>query len=256
MINIKVQTNGMIELKAKLAGLADKQVAFATSRALNAAAAAATRATSIAMRSVFDRPTPWVMKSVRYTKSDKRKLTATVDFDFWGNKHGVTVAHVLAAEIHGGQRKNKRHEIALQRAGILPAGMGVVPGPAAKLDQYGNMGSGQIVQIMSWFQAFGEQGYWSNMRDGGKRLGRDNKKTGQKGFAYFALQKPYGKLAPGIYQRFQFGSGSAVKPVMFFVRMPNYKRRFDFYGIAERQARREFDRKFPEMLAEAMRTAR
>ena len=44
MINIKVQTNGLLELKAKLAGMADKQVAFATSRALNAAAYAATKA--------------------------------------------------------------------------------------------------------------------------------------------------------------------------------------------------------------------
>ena len=82
MINIKVQTNGLLELKAKLAGMADKQVAFATSRALNAAAYAATKAVGKEMARVFDRPTSWVLKSVRYTKSDKRNLTATVDFDF------------------------------------------------------------------------------------------------------------------------------------------------------------------------------
>ena len=62
--------------------MADKQVAFATSRALNAAAYAATKAVGKEMARVFDRPTSWVLKSVRYTKSDKRNLTATVDFDF------------------------------------------------------------------------------------------------------------------------------------------------------------------------------
>lgn len=257
MIAVKVQTNGLLELKAKLAGIGDKQVAFATSRALNAAAYAATQAVGKEMAKVFDKPTPWVLKSVRYTKADKRNLSATVDFDFWGNKQGVTVAHSLRAQIYGGQRKNKRHEVALQKAGILPAGMGIVPGDAATMDQYGNMSAGQIVQVMSWFKAFGEQGYRANMRDGGRRLARDNKKTGARGFAYFALQKKHGKLLPGIYQRFDFGAmGSAVKPVMIFVRMPNYQRRLDFYGLAERVARDEFARQYPAMLSEAMRTAR
>lgn len=269
MINIKVQTNGLLELKAKLAGMADKQVAFATSRALNVAAYAATQAVGKEMAKVFDRPTPWVLKSVRYTKADKRNLTATVDFDFWGNKQGVTVAHVLRAEIHGGQRKNKRFELALQRAGVLPAGMAITPGPAAKKDQYGNMDPGQIQQVLSWFQAFGEQGYRANMTDRRMmQLMKGVKKNGvrQRGFELFALRERHGKLAPGIYMRKDYTAAESARvshlshggaaAVMFFTRMPNYKRRLDFYGLAERVARAEFDRQYPAMLTEAMRTAR
>jgi hypothetical protein len=256
MISVKVDNSGMLKLQALLSGQG-KQVAFATSRALNAAAFKATQETKKEMKRVFDNPTPWVMGSVRYVKSTKSKLEASVDFDFWGNKQGVTVSHVLRAEIFGGQRKLKRHEIALQRAGVLPPGYAIVPGDAALRDQFGNMSAGQIIQIISWFKAFGEQGYRSNMRDGGKRLARDNKKTGARGFAYFLLKQKRGKLLPGVYQRVSFGGiGTAVKPVMIFVPIPKYKRALDFYGVAERAAVAEFNAQFPKMLEEAMRSAR
>lgn len=256
MITVKVESSGLLRLKADIDGMA-KQVRFATMRALNAAAYKASQDTAKQMARVFDKPTPWVLKSVRYTKATKAKLEATVDFDFWGNKQGVTVSHVLRAEIYGGQRKLKRHEIALQRAGILPPGHFIVPGSAAMMDAYGNMNVGQINQIMSWFKSFGEQGYRANMRDGGKRLARGNKKTGARGFAYFVLRKPHGKLLPGVYQRFNFGGlGSSVKPVMIFVSFSRYRQRLDFYGLAEKSARAEFAAQFPAMFAEAVRTAR
>jgi hypothetical protein len=256
MISINVDTSGLLRLRAEIEGKG-KQVRFAISRALNAAAYKASVDTSKKIASVFDRPTPWVLRSVRYVKSTKDKLEASVDFDFWGNKQGVTVSQVLRSEIFGGQRKLKRFEVALQRAGILPPGQAIAPGPAAQFDQYGNQSAAQIVQIMSWFKSFGEQGYRSNMRDGGKRLARGNKKTGAKGFAYFVIYKKHGKLIPGIYQRFDFGGmGSAVKPVMYFIPLPKYRQRLDFYGLAEKSAREEFALKFPQMLDEAWRTAR
>lgn len=253
MITVKLE--GMDKLKAKLLGV-EKQVRFAEVVAINRAAFVAREAVQKEIGKVFDRPTPWVKGSVRVRKATKSNPQAIVDLDFWGNKQGVSVDQVLKAEIHGGPRKYKRHEIALQRAGILPAGMGIVPGKAATLDQYGNMSAGQIVQIISWFQGFGEQGYSANMKDGGKRLSRDNKRTGKKGFAYFALRRARGKLLPGIYQRFTFGAGSAVKPVMIFVRMPSYKSRLDFYGVADKAARAEFAVQFPVAFKQAMDTAR
>jgi hypothetical protein len=94
------------------------------------------------------------------------------------------------------------------------------------------------------------------MTDGGKRLARGSKRKGTRGFAYFAIQKRYGKLLPGIYQRFSFSFGSAVKPVMIFVHSTNYKRRLDFFNLAERVSIREFNQQFPIMLNEAIRTAR
>lgn len=244
-INCKV--NGLDELRLHINGLGRK-VATVTVAALNDAAYLGMRKTSEALGQAFDRPTPWVKGSVRYVKATKEDPTASVDFDKWGNKTGVTVEKVLQAEIFGGSRKLKRHEMALQRVGILPAGMAIVPGPGAKMDMYGNMSSAQIVQIVqivSWFQGFEQvAGARQNMRDKGKRLGKDNKKTGAKGFAYFVLHRTTGKLRPGIYQRFTFGHGSAVKAVMYFVKIPSYRQRLDFYGIAEKTIQAEFSRSF------------
>jgi len=247
-MKISVKIDGLDALQAKLRGLSDKKINVAIAAALNDAAYAGAQETKKTMAQAFDRPTPWVLGGVRYVKARKDKLEASIDFDQWGNKTNVTVGKVLQAEIFGGQRKTKRHEIALQRAGILPAGMAIVPGPGAILDQYGNMRAAQIVQIMAWFKSFGQQGYKANSTDKTRaRLGKD-KKSGAKGFQYFALPNKVGNLAPGIYQRFTFASGSSIKPVMFFVALPSYKRRLDFYGIAERKAVAEFNRAFPRYL--------
>jgi len=253
-----VTIKGLTEVQDKLRGLASGKLNVAVKAALNDAAHAGYEAARNEMRRVFELPTPWVLGGLRYVKATSSKLEARIDFDHWGNKTLVTVADVLRAEIDGGQRRYKRHESALRQARILPPGMFVVPGTAADRDAYGNMKGSQIVQILAWFRAFGEQGYRANMTDKGRsRLGRGSKRTGRPGFQYFVLKQPYGKLQPGIYKRYAFKSGSAVKPVMIFVRSPSYRKRFDFYGVAQRSALEQFSRSFPfwlgRLLAEKSR---
>lgn len=249
-MKIKIDTSGVDALKLRLAGLS-KKVEVATVSALNDAAFIGSKKTSEEIARVFDRPTPWVTGSVRYKKARSDKLESSIDLDKWGNKYGVSVDQVLAAQTKGGQRRHKRHEVALQRAGILPAGMWIVPGSGVDLDRYGNISGALTTQIIAWFKAFGEQGYNANINDKGRaRLAKGNKKTGAYGFAYFALQKPHGKLQPGIYKRFKTGFGYAIKPVMIFVQAPNYKKRLDFYGVADRASRAEFDRSFKRYLAQ------
>ncbi|MDR1276395.1 MAG: hypothetical protein LBL72_08475 [Candidatus Accumulibacter sp.] len=256
MIEMKIDSSGLMKLKAKIVDMG-KQTRFAAMRAINAAVREGAEKTKSEMRRVFDRPTPWVVGGVRYKKADKIRLEGAIDLDYWGNKQGVAVDQVLRAEIGGGGRRLKRHEIALQRAGILPRGMAIVPGDAAKKDAFGNMSAGQIVQIIAYFRVFGEQGYKANIDDKGrKRLATDKRKSGQRGFVYFALRAPRGKLPPGIYQRFQSAFGSAIKPVMIFVRAPTYRRRLDFYGVAGKAALAEFDRSFPKFFDEAMKSAK
>ncbi|MDR1661228.1 MAG: hypothetical protein LBR95_02200 [Azoarcus sp.] len=240
------QRAGLLRLQAMVS---DKRLRTATMHALNIAADKALEAGKKEMQRAFDRPTPWVIRSIRFKKAQENRLETTIDFNHWGNKK-VTVSHVLQAEIYGSQRTLKRHEVALQRIGVLPQGLTVVPGAGAKLDQYGNMQAGQINQILAWFRAFGEQGYKANMTDKGRaRLQRDNERTGKRGFAYFALHRPHGTLPPGIYQRTGFAFDSHIIPVMLFVRLPSYRAIFDFYGVAEATARREFEAAFPRMLA-------
>lgn len=254
MTTISIRNN-FPEIINRLEKVAPKQVDFAVMITINKAAYEASQEIKQEIRKVFAGPTPWVVNGVRYRKATKGKLRAIVHLDFWGNKQGVTVEKVLDAQIYGGQRRLKRFEVALSRIGILPSGMAVVPGSAAEMDQRGNMKAGQIIQILSWFKAFGEQGYSANMRDGGRRLGRDKKRTGQRGFSYFVLKERHGKLPPGIYKRFQLGFGSAVKPVMIFVRLPSYRPRLNFGGVGTRAVIRVVRDELPAAVANAVRTA-
>lgn len=253
-MKIDIRTNFGDVIK-RLESTLPKQVNYALMTTINKAAYEASQEIKQEMRKVFDAPTPWVVGGVRYRKATRSKLQAIVHLDFWGNKQGVTVEKVLASQIAGGPRRLKRFESALSRIGILPHGMAVVPGSAAEMDARGNMKVGQIIQILSWFKAFGEQGYSANMRDGGRRLGRDKKRSGQRGFSYFVLKKRHGKLPPGIYKRFELGFGSTVKPVMIFVRAPSYRPRLDFVGVGKRAVDRVVRTELPAAIKDAIRTA-
>lgn len=254
-MEITVRIKELDSTMAQLSSRVEKQARYAAMVSINRVAWLATEATKSEMRKVFDRPTPWVIGGVRYKKATRDYLRAVIDLDFWGNKQGVAVEQVLKAEIFGGSRQKKRHEIALERVGILPPGMVVIPGSAAKLDAYGNMQAGQINQIISFFQAFGQQGYQANMSDKRKAsIARGGKK--QQGFTYFALRQKRGKLLPGVYQRIDFAHGSAVKPVMIFVSRATYRQRLDFYGIAQRVVDANLRPEFDKAMAEALRTAR
>lgn len=277
MMRITVDVKGIDAQAARLRGLAEKKIKLAAVAALNDAAFAGAQAGRREIASVFDRPTPFISRSPVYFKAglsggkvrvpgafdirgagllqtlQSDRMEAVVDLSGEGNKQGINPQMVLAAQIKGGGRRHKRHELALQSAGILPSGMAIVPGDAAKIDQYGNMSAGQIVQIISWFRGFGEQGYKANTTDKGRAAkGRDNKRTGARGFQYFALQQKRGKLLPGVYQRIQTAFGSAVKPVMIFVRQPQYRAKFDFYGVTTRAAEEEFSKAFPRYLKQML----
>jgi hypothetical protein len=67
------------------------------------------------------------------------------------------------------------------------------------------------------------------------------------------LQKRKGKLLPGIYQRFATGFGSAIKPVIVFINPPNYRKRFDFYGVGMKAARERFVESFDRYLTQMLK---
>jgi hypothetical protein len=162
---------------------------------------------------------------------------------------GTPAAKYLLPEIAGGARNMKRFERRLQLMGILPPGMFAVPGDGAKLDGYGNIPASTIEQILSALGAAEiYSGYTAN------RTPTSRKRKGRRIAEYF-VGSPGG--APlGIYQRFGFAHGSAVKPVLIFVRQPVYRPRYDFQEIAAKVVRDQFPRQFSEAYQRAVATAR
>lgn len=106
--------------KARQFGMAIDQLPFALSVALNGAAGDAKEAEEFAIRSSFDRPTPFTQRAIGRTWANKRKLSVEVfvkDIQAKYLKYGV----------EGGTRRAS--------GGKIP-----VPGKRMRLNQYGNMG--------------------------------------------------------------------------------------------------------------------
>lgn len=233
------------EVKAALALLAPKQWKFATAVALTKTAQRVKAAEISEMRRAFDRPTPFTLNSLYLTRATPSNQEARVWFKDWAPK-GTPAGKYLLPEVHGGDRNHKRFEQLLQHARLLPLGRSLVPASAAPLDQYGNVARGLYTKILSQLRAQFDPANNTKRRRQGRR---------QWGGQYF-YGNPGGK-GRGIWERFTFAFGSAVKPIFIEVSgVPSYRSRFDFFGVARRVANTAYGEEFNKAAAETIRTAR
>lgn len=236
---------------------AQRQVPFAIKLMLDALAIGVKAEQEREIRRIFDRPTPYTQRSLflqRATKTRQRALVWVKD-----DLAGKPDTNYLDSQVFGGARRFKRFERALQRVGVLPSGWYAVPGNAAQRDAYGNMTRAQLVQIIAFFDAFGQQGYRANLGTKGReRLRRGTR--GRQAKEYFAAVPGVRRTAhmqPGIYEAVFSGFGRAApRPVLIFVRTIAYRKRWDFEGIARRYIARHAADAWANAWAEALRTAR
>ena len=237
-IGAKVQ--GLERVESDLARLTDGQTRVAMAAAINDGAFAYRRALQAEMASVFDGLTPYVSKSVYVQQATADRMQATIVPTYNGGK-GVDPQKILAAQEMGGRRADKRSETALRRAGILPSGYQTAI-PATPLagsdDGRGNLKGPFITQLISYFQAFGEQGYRANMsakRKAGLQRGTA-KQAGRRYFVAYGRTRGDAKtkhLAPGRWAVVG-DTGADVRPVLMFVRNANYKPRLSTEAAARR----------------------
>lgn len=238
---------------------APRQVPYAAAVALNKTAERARSAVQADMRRLFDRPTPWVLNSLRLKRANKATLAAELAFK---DINSVTSAKTMVApHIYGGGRAFKAMEGRLMAAGILPRGWQVVPGQSARLDAYGNMSRGQISQLLNVLGTYREAGYNKANARTVARLAAGNAKKGIYGFTYWVnpVGAPTGRgrhLPPGVYQRVQTGFGTSLKPVLIFVQGTRYRRVLAWDTTIAQTAERHFPGAFTEAFAQALRTAR
>lgn len=234
-----------------------RQAQYATMVALNKSLDHAKDAVRKDMTTKFDKPTPWVLNSLRgkYAK-DRSNPVATLAFK---DKDSATNSRTLVApHVDGGARPYKAMEARLSAIGLLPRGWNVVPGGAAKLDSYGNMSRGQISQLLNVLGTYTESGFNKANINTVKRLAKGNEKKGVYGFVYWVnpVGSAKGKhLQPGVYQRITTAFGSSLKPILIFVGRASYKQRLDFYGIAQSTVDQNFLPEFRVAFDVAMRTA-
>lgn len=258
---MSITITGIKELQATL-GQHARQAPYAVMNGLNKTAYEVLPVIKHEMKDSFDRPTPYTLSGVRYRKATKENLEADIYISDERMKTGIPQAKYLRWEIHGGTRRLKRFEESLRAKGILPSNKFCIPASGAKIDAYGNMAGGQIVQILAFFEAFGEQGYKSNMADKDRKrlknrtyITSQRKRISTHGVQYFVIHKDK-RLQPGIYMRARMGHGNAIKPVLLFVERAHYEERFDFHDTVQRAAQDLIGKNISESLSKAIATAR
>ena len=261
-MKVDIQITGIKELMSKMTDLEKKQMPFAMAKALTKTAQQIQAEEVKVMSSSLARPTAYTLKSLYVKPATKKYLTSMVYFkDKSSAGKGNPAANWMHPQVQGGKRNLKRFESALRRIDVLPMGMYVAPGEACLLDSHGNIPGSFIVQILSYFRAFGEQGYRANITDKRKAsLKRGSKRN--LGYEYFVSKGKgewYGRqqhLPAGIYKRVRFAAGSAIKPVMMFVKEPSYKKRFPFIETAQKIIDRNMRNNSNEAMSDAIKTAK
>lgn len=246
-LQISIRTEGLDAVRDTLDKLSGAQARGAYAKALTDTGFEVRRRMQAHLGRQFDRVTPWIQKSPKVFPATSDRLsvavapTLTTDHSVFmrGGKVGVDPQDVLQAQESGGRRRDKRSEVLLRRAAILPAGyqtaIPATPYPGSD-DGRGNLRGAFLQQLLSYLQAFGEQGYKANMGDRRKRsLHKGSARAaGRRYFvAYGRLRgdAKTGHLAPGIWAASGPG-GVVLQPVLMFVRVGTYRPRLDLDAIA------------------------
>lgn len=282
MLTVKVE--GLEKLKAKLTDLEKTQFPFAVALALTRTARKAKTALYGHFRSKFDRPTPFVMDgslpglesrddqgALRVEKATPQRWSAAVKLknETAGGKQRISADPLLRHHFFGGARVHKVLERDLIGLRYMNPGEYIVPGYAAKIDQYGNISRGQIQQIRSQMRisSLGSDNAASSSRRSKANQARAGIMFWSYGPGTDIARKPTNRpnfetgryetgrtqhLPKGLYVR----NGRHVQPILFVIKgAPTYRKLFDLQQIAADALRQHFKDEFRMALRDAVKNS-
>ena len=241
---------GLDDLKRNLSDLAQRQVPFAASRALNNLAFIANEAIKEEMNKTFGGgATAFTLRAFRIEKANKTNLSSAVILRDDAPEGGTSYYKALHHLFTGGTRDWKKIEGLLRGLGLIPAGMMAVPGGACPLDNRGNMRKAALNELLGVIGA--------NVRNLRvfRRAGKTNKQ--QKGIGYFViLPGDRTHLHSGVWKRIETGGSSVVKPMIMYVQRGHWRQIIDLQKIGVGIVADNFDREFAKELTAAVGSAR
>lgn len=245
---MKIEIKGLDEVRSMLKSFSDRRFNAAVATALTRTAVQARDAVYADMSRSLDRPTPYTLRSLFVRGARADRLQAETFFKDNTGGYDTPATKYLLPQVEGGAgRSIKRFERALIAKGSMPSGWHAVPAKGARLDAFGNVSRGQIMQIISQLGTELVSGSTRTMStDARKRINAQKRAGGR----FYAVLPGQGKQ-PGIYQR-EF-TGRNVTPVFIFVQSTTYKKRFDFYGVAGRVVQDNLNRNVQQAIGEHVR---
>lgn len=215
MITVDIQ--GFSEVQRALANLADAQMPYALTVALNNTAFAAQKISKQQLTAAFDRPTPLIQGATQVTKATKQTLTAIVEIQ---PKRQV----VLGVHEVGGPRGQKAFERKLD----LPGDWRAVPTKNMPLNQYGNPDPTINRRIL---------------------VAKQGKARG----LYFIMPGARSRQSPGVYQ---LVSALKIMKLYHFVKRAEYEPRLGWLETVEAEVERSLPDEAVRAVQRAIETAR
>lgn len=248
-MQISARFDGMQRLLDNL-GQHARQIPFATMKAINWTAETTKKATEVAMRHDFDRPTPFVMRGLFIDYATKTNLAAEVRVKDDALGLGAhSLAEKIGQQFSGGVgRLRGRMENAFERNGYITAGEYLIPGPDATLDRYGNLSGGQINRIYAALRLFSDAAQNATA----SRRSRKNAKAAGR------LFWSHGKGHTSGLRRGLWGTDAQGQPRLVLVVVPkvSYRRLIELDRIAQITVDRDFRKNFERALLRAIETAK
>lgn len=216
----------------------------------------------------IDRPTPFTLNSMFVKKASRSNPDASVQWKDWTGSGSVPAGKYLQPEVHGGPRRPKRFERALQASGLMPQGYVAVPTKDAPRDAYGNVPGGFITQVLSYLKANPDfmqnrqvnrlkkmgtgkllKGVFKTATNYEKVKAREERARKKKPKFFSSIQGQNNNPLPsGVYERVDMAMGSAIRRIFSYVPVATYRVSIPFYDIGKQAA----DKKFPEKLDQAI----
>ena len=240
-INFTFESN-LASTNAKLAIMAQRQLPFAASKALNRTGVELLAWNKIQMRKRFDDPVRYTLNAFRLVRSRKNNLVAEVR-----RKDRPAGKHYLEVQQEGGFRPQKaferKMEFRLPYKGMVRA---VLP-----TKRTANRGSNVSMAWVNKALAGVQQSYASEAYT---RAERGKSSTAYP--RYFVAEPNTGKNKAGGIYRVNAKKGKPQKLFTILDRMPRYNKRLPFTEYMTKQAKLSFPKNFRRELRQALRTAR
>lgn len=247
---------------ARTIDLIGKQAQFAAAVALTRTAKHAQSAWREQFRQHFDRPTPFVMKSIFVQPAKPQNLSAgcflkTRDF----GQATQAASDYLDHHFSGGARTAKQLERRMRAEHFLEPNEFLVPGIGARLDKYGNISRGQLTQMASQLRL-----RISGVDTAPTKSRRSRRNVARAGRMFWSFGR--GSFGPGTFSTAHGGrpqnlpkgawveKAGKLQPVVLAVVRPLYRKRFDLVGLAGRTVKQHFKPEFDRALRAALASAR
>lgn len=234
---IKVNSN-FEEITVALSSLAGDHVNRVFSWAINDTAKHVVRKEREEMLKVFEQPIPpFIANSARVFKGAKANdLTSVVNIVDLNSGVKTPPVDTLYAEVHGGQRDQKKFEGILVKLKVMPSGMFAIPTSKAPKDKYGNIKTSLLIEIIKQFREYGKYTPFKPAK---------NKK-----YIFFAIQKQRGRMPPGIWYKDNSGN---IELWLIFREKAVYKHRLKFFDVAKIEADSQLEIELNRQLEKALK---